>query len=96
MTQKFTLFTTDGTPVRATVNVTFTQYIDLDDYPGQNPTSGDGPIQRVWRIVAGDRLDLIAAEVYRDATLWRKIAVYNNLANPLRLQPGAILRIPYQ
>ena len=71
MTQKFTLFKNDGTPVRAQVDVTFTQYTDLDDYPRQNPTSGGGPIERIWRVVAGwRRLDLIAAEVYHDAGKW--------------------------
>lgn len=94
MTQKFTLFKNDGTPVRAQVDVTFTQYTDLDDYPRQNPTSGGGPIERIWRVVAGDRLDLIAAEVYRDAGKWRLIAQQNQLDNPLALRPGMQLRIP--
>lgn len=94
MTQKFTLFKNDGTPVRAQVDVTFTQYTDLDDYPRQNPTSGGGPIERIWRVVAGDRLDLIAAEVYRDAQKWRLIAEQNQLSNPLAIRPGMQLRIP--
>jgi len=44
MTQKFTLFTKEGTPVRAKVDVTLTQHKDLNDYKHQNPTSGGGPI----------------------------------------------------
>ncbi len=95
MTQKFTLFKKDGTPVRASVDITFTQYTDTNDYPKQNPTSGGGPIDRVWRVVAGDRIDLIAAELYNDATRWRLIAEYNRLTNPLDLRPGMTLRIPY-
>jgi hypothetical protein len=94
MTQKFTLFEKDGTPVRANVDVTFTQYTDVNDYPKQNPTSGGGPIERIWRVIAGDRLDTIAAEVYRDATRWRLIAEKNNISNPLALRPGQQLRIP--
>ena len=94
MTQKFTLFKNDGAPVRAQVDVTFTQYTDVDDYPRQNPTSGGGPIERIWRVVAGDRLDIIAAEVYQDATKWRLIADQNKLENPLALRPGMQLRIP--
>lgn len=94
MTHKFTLFKNDGTPVRASVDVTFTQYTDVNDYPNQNPTSGGGPIERVWRVIAGDRLDTIAAQVYRDATRWRLIAEYNRLSNPLALRPGQQLRIP--
>ena len=94
MTQKFTLFMKDGTPVRASVDVTFTQHKDLDDYPRQNPTSGGGPVERVWQVRAGDRLDTIAAAVYGDATRWRLIAAHNGITNPQRLQPGRRLNIP--
>lgn len=97
MTQKFTLFTRDGKPVRAKVDVTFTQYVDeKDERPSQNPTSGDGPISRLWRVTSGDRIDLIAANVYGDATKWRAIADRNNLVDPLTLRPGQLLRIPFE
>ncbi len=94
MMQKFSLFKPDGTPVRANVQVTFTQHKDLEDYPNQNPTSGGGDIQRVWRIIAGDRLDTIAYAVYGDATKWRQIATYNGIVNPLKLRAGQQLIIP--
>jgi nucleoid-associated protein YgaU len=42
----------------------------------------------------GDRLDLIAAEVYGKATEWRRIALHNNITNPLLLRVGQQLRIP--
>lgn len=96
MTQKFTLFTKDGTPVRAKVDVTFTQHKDVNDYKHQNPTSGGGPIQRVWQVVGGDRLDTIAAAVYDDATKWRRIADHNQITNPLALRPGQRLTIPVE
>jgi nucleoid-associated protein YgaU len=96
MTQKFTLFKNDGTPIRAKVDVTFTQYKDVNDYPGQNPTSGGGPIQRVWRVTQGDRLDTISAAVYGDPTRWRVIAEYNGITNPLALRNGQSLTIPLQ
>lgn len=94
MTQKFTLFKSDGTPMRASVEVTFTQHKDVNDYPNQNPTSGGGDIQRVWRVIAGDRIDTIAFAVYGDATRWRAIAEYNQLDNPLTLKSGRQLIIP--
>jgi hypothetical protein len=94
MTQKFTLFKSDGTPVRAKVDVTFTQHKDLNDYPSQNPTSGGGPLERVRTVVAGDRLDTIAYEVYGSAAKWRLIAVQNHITNPLALKPGQELSIP--
>lgn len=94
MTQKFTMFKPDGTPVRAQVDVTFTQHKDINDYPRQNPTSGGGDVERVWRVVAGDRIDTIAYAVYGDATRWRSIAAYNRLVNPMVLRAGQHLIIP--
>ena len=94
MTQKFTLFQPDGTPVRANVDVTFTQHRDVEDYPNQNPTSGGGDIEKVRRVIAGERLDTIAYEVYGDATKWRLIAERNGLRDPLALRPGQVLTIP--
>jgi hypothetical protein len=94
MTQKFTLFKMDGTPVRAQVEVSFTQHIDVEDYPGQNPTSGDGPIERIYQVVAGDRLDTIAFAQYGNAARWRAIAEHNNVDDPTHLRPGQQLTIP--
>ncbi len=94
MSQKFTLFQPDGTPVRAEVDVVFTQHKDLNDYPRQNPTSGAENSERIWRVVAGERLDTIAHAVYGDATRWPEIAAHNNLRDPLALRPGTRLKIP--
>ena len=94
MTQKFTLFKPDGTPVRAKVDVTFTQFVDREDYTNQNPTSGGGDIERVWSVVAGDRLDAIAFEVYGDTSSWRVIAERNKIRDPLALRSGQSLIIP--
>jgi nucleoid-associated protein YgaU len=94
MTQKFTLFRHDGIPVRANVDIEFTQYTDTNDYPNQNPTSGGGQIEKFWRVTAGERLDTIAYEVYGEASKWREIAAYNHISNPLSLQAGDTLAIP--
>jgi len=94
MTQNFTLFKSDGTPVRSSVDITFTQHTDLEDYPNQNPTSGAGAPRRIWRVIAGDRLDTIAFQVYGDATHWRRIANHNQIVDPFHLKAGQQLMIP--
>jgi nucleoid-associated protein YgaU len=38
---------------------------------------------RVWAIKAGDRLPVIAGEVYGDPRLWRVIAEANDINDPL-------------
>jgi hypothetical protein len=96
MTHKFTLFLADGTPVRAKIDVTFTQHKDLNDYPSQNPTSGSQSVERVRRVIAGDRLDTIAYEVYGDSTKWRLIADRNHIIDPLVLRAGQPLTIPME
>jgi hypothetical protein len=93
MTQTFTLFNKDGTPLRAKVDVTFTQYTDVDDYPRQDQRGGTF-FEQAWRVTAGDRLDTIAGEVYDDPQKWRLIAERNHITNPFALRPGQILQIP--
>ena len=96
VTQKYTLFTSLGIPVRAMVDITFKQFTNRGIWPWQNPTSGGGPLDRIWTVKAGDRIDFISANVYGDSTLWRDIAEYNKLEDPFRLRPGTELAIPPQ
>jgi nucleoid-associated protein YgaU len=94
LSQKFTLFLKDGTPVRTTVDISLEQLGDEEDHPRQNPTSGGGDAHRTRIVQAGERLDLIAYEEYEDATQWRRIADANGLEHPLRLRPGQRLVVP--
>lgn len=94
ITQRFTLFDKEGVPLRTTVDVTFQQVEDPEDHAGQNPTSGGGPPLKTHIVEAGERLDLIAAKIYGDASQWRRIAQANQLIHPLRLREGQQLVIP--
>jgi hypothetical protein len=90
---KFTLFLSDGTPVRATLSVVFKEYIDVAVLVRENPThSADHRQAREVR--AGDRLSSIAAEEYGDPKKWRPIADANSLDDPTQLEPGRLLVIP--
>ncbi len=92
--QKFTLFLSDGTPVRATLDVTFQQIKDEALLPPQNPTSGGVGGERVWVVNEGDTLAWIAYKEYGDANQWRLIADANRLTQVRRLVPGTVLEIP--
>jgi nucleoid-associated protein YgaU len=94
LSQKFTLFDKDGTPLRTTVDVSFQQILDDQNHYGQNPTSGGGPPIRTHVVRAGERLDWIAAKVYGDPSEWRLIARENKLAHPLHLREGQLLVVP--
>ncbi len=94
LSQKFTLFLPDGTPVRATIDATFQQIKDAKLFPRQNPTSGGVGGERVWTVKEGDTLNLIAHREYGDAGKWRAIADANRLHHVRRLRPGTVLAIP--
>jgi nucleoid-associated protein YgaU len=87
--QEFTLFRGDGTPVRAVLSVTFTEY--LDPVLDQRETDPERTARVVRR---GDTLSAIAADVYGDPSKWRAIADENELDDPLRIEPGRILAVP--
>jgi hypothetical protein len=90
VTQTFTMFKMDGTPVRAKVNVTLKEV--PDEVTTQNPTSRSEP-RKIWVVREGETLDWIAYKEYGSAAYWRHIAETNDLANPRDLQPGQILKL---
>ena len=94
ISQKFNLFLPDGTPVRATLDVTFRQVEDEGLYPKQNPTSGGVPGHRNHLVREGETLDWIAAQEYGEARHWRYIADVNNIDDPFHLKPGTVLALP--
>ncbi len=94
ISQKFTLFLPDGTPVRATLDVTMKQIDDEGLYPRQNPSSGGGEGHRVYTVRQGERLDWIAAQEYGDSSHWQYIAEVNGIDNPMQLRPGMVLKLP--
>jgi hypothetical protein len=90
---RFTLFLPDGTPARATLNVNFKEFIDVDVLVRQNPTqSADHRKTRLVR--SGDRLTALAWEEYGDASKWRPIADANGIDDPKNLEVGKRLIIP--
>jgi hypothetical protein len=93
ISQKFTLFDSQGTPLRAVLDVSFKQIRDEGQYPRQNPTSGGMPGERLRIVRADETLAGIAYEEYGDPTVWRHLAETNNLADPRRLRVGQTLLI---
>jgi Contractile injection system tube protein/LysM domain len=90
---RFTLFLADGTPVRATLTVTFREFVDVEMLVRSQPTqSADHTKTRL--VSRGDTLSSIAGEEYGDPGLWRPIAAANLIDNPRVLEPGRALVIP--
>lgn len=89
---KYTLFTSEGLPIRAACTVTIEEYTKSPK--GQNPTSGGPAARRSHRVVAGDSLPSIAYEEYGDPSLWRAIAELNGIDDPMCLRSGSQLLVP--
>lgn len=93
ISQRFTMFSGDGKPIRATLNVSFKSIQSMTDQLKYIPRqSADRTKQRV--VKQGDKLWQIAAEEYEDPSLWRAIARANDIAEPGNLEPGKLLTIP--
>lgn len=91
--QKFTLFTGEGMPVRATLNVTFKEFIAAKKVLKQSPRRSSFP-EKNYTVKTGDTIAGVAATNWKDPTKWRVIAERNGIDNPRQLEAGKILSIP--
>ncbi|GAA2756220.1 LysM peptidoglycan-binding domain-containing protein [Actinopolymorpha rutila] len=93
ITQKLTMFRSDGIPVRATLSVTFKQYKTIAEQledPRRN--SADKTKRRVFE--AHDSIWLLAAREYGEVRYWRLIAKENDIDDPRRIEAGRVLVLP--
>jgi nucleoid-associated protein YgaU len=92
LSQTFTMFLEDGTPVRATLSCTFLEVIPQAQVRVAELNSADVP--RMHRVARTETLHSIAAQEYGDPGLWREIARANGVVNPRLVRPGDVLVIP--
>ncbi len=91
--RQFTLFNSDGVPLRATVSLSLREYKTLEEQlQALNLQSADHT--RVYIVREGETLPQIAYAAYQDPARWRTIADHNRLLNPRRLAPGQVLELP--
>jgi nucleoid-associated protein YgaU len=89
LSQDYVLFAPDGTPLRANLTVSFTEFLSSKE--DQLETDPEFTTRVAKR---GDTLSRIASEMYGDPALWRVIADANRLDDPRRLEVGRTLHIP--
>jgi len=91
--QKFTLFSPEGVPLRATLTLTLREYKTLDEQLAHlNLSSPDRTHSHVLQ--RGETLSSVAARFYQQPGDWRFIADANNVEDPRRLTVGTFLTIP--
>ncbi|MEO1164396.1 MAG: LysM peptidoglycan-binding domain-containing protein [Chloroflexota bacterium] len=89
----YTMFLSDGTPVRATANCTFKQWrTSGEDSKIKNLESPD--VNKLHVVRRGETLSAISQLHFENPRYWRHIARENKITNPLRLKPGDTLVIP--
>ena len=97
-TQKFIMFLPDGTPVRARVQATFSQYNNAE-LEAKEIKRETADYSKFHVVKPGEKMASIAAAAYGDPRLWRAIALRNAVADPRALEAGqrlAIPRLPYR
>jgi nucleoid-associated protein YgaU len=92
LSQRFTLFLDDGTPVRATLTCEFTEVGTQGKARAAELHSAD--VIKVRQVQRYDTLQSLAADEYGDPAQWRPIATANGIVNPRGLVPGMTLTIP--
>lgn len=90
--QQFVLFLSDGTPARATMDISMKEIKEKGEDQAGRLQSAD--FAKRYLVRQGDTLSSIAGEMYGDPAGWRPIADENGLDDPLSLKPGRELVIP--
>ena len=93
VSQKYTMFLDVGTPVRATLNVSFRAWQSMKQQFENTPRqSADRTKQTVLK--EGEHLWMIADNEYENPGMWREIAKANEIDNPRKLEIGRKLIVP--
>jgi hypothetical protein len=91
--QKFVMFLDDGRPVRATLTVTFNEFIDADR-EAKEINRQTTNFSKVHVVIEGERLIDIASRLYENPQMWRPIAIANGIDDPRSIFTGQELRVP--
>jgi hypothetical protein len=92
LTINYTRFTSQGLPVRATVDMTFN--LKPKNLTSTNPTSGGLPGRRTHVLTGAETLAGLSTQTYGSPGRWRQIATANGIQDPLRVPPGTLLYLP--
>jgi len=91
--QQFTLFSSEGIPLRATVNLVLKEYRTLDEQLKQLRLNSPDKTHS-HPVKSGETLSSIAAKYYGNASRWRFIANENDINDPRRLEVGTVVNVP--
>jgi hypothetical protein len=91
--QKFIRFIDDGTPVRARLTCSFSEFIDVDREAKEvNRQTADFTKHHI--VKQEETLSQIATSFYGNPMIWRPIAIANSIDDPRSITAGQTLLIP--
>lgn len=91
--QQFTMFMSDGTPVRAKLSVSCLQF-SLTEQELKKNEAHSADKTKTYLTQQGDTVSGIAGLFYKDPSQWRHIAEANDIDDPRQLPAGMALTIP--
>lgn len=92
LNQDFTYFSMDGKPLRAKLDLTIAGSVAETADMASPKQSPDRTKHRM--VTQGTTLWRLAWDEYGDCEMWKQIAEFNRLMNPLDIRPGQILKLP--
>lgn len=91
--QQYVLFSEQGFPVRAKLNISVQEYLTPEEIEERYPRRSSYPAQS-YTVTEGDTLSNIAQALWKKPLEWRLIAQENDIQDPRVLVPGSRLTIP--
>lgn len=90
MSENYIMFHSDGTPIRAKVEISLKGLIqDVNDSQKRQTKV----TEKVERVIGVEQLWEIAQREYNDPSKWRKIAELNGILNPRKIQSAQQLKV---
>jgi len=93
LVQRFTLFKSDGTPMRAILKAVFKEYATAASQFQTTPRESADHTKRM-AVREGETMSSIAGREYKDPGKWRAIADANHIEDPENVKPGTIVELP--
>jgi len=90
---EYTLFKSDGEPLRAKLTLSFAEYKPATQIAAEGRTSSPD-LTHLVEVKAGDTLPLLCQRIYRKPGYHVQVARINQLSSPRILVPGSILTFP--
>lgn len=90
LSTEYTMFTREGKPIRAKVNLSIRDTIlKSKKSPLESPDR-----TKALQVTADKSIWNIAEEEYKNPAMWKIICEANQIEDPLNIPPGTVLRIP--